>query len=153
MAKVRGLLVGAAGGLAGAALMSQSYKAIAKLMPKSAPGGEDATEKVANAVATKFTGRKLGRTKKKMGGQFVHFAFGAGMGALYGLLVETFPGIRAGGGALLGTGLYLGAHGVTVPALGLAPSPVKNGPAQESPEFAAHLVYGFVTETVRRLLS
>ena len=153
MAKLRGLLVGAAGGLAGAALMSQSYKAVAKLLPKSGPGGEDATEKVANAVATKFTGRKLGRRKKKMGGQIVHFAFGAGIGALYGLFAERIPAIRGGGGTLLGTGLYLGAHGVTVPALGLAPSPVQNGPLREGPEFAAHLVYGFVTETVRRLLS
>lgn len=133
--------------------MGPTYLAVAKLMPKSSPPGEDATEKVANAVARRATGRKLGRTNKKLGGQIVHFVFGAGMGALYGLLVEMFPGLRAGGGALLGTGLYLGAHGITVPALGLAPSPVKNGAAQESPELAAHLVYGFVTESVRRLLN
>jgi uncharacterized membrane protein YagU involved in acid resistance len=153
MAIIRGILVGALGGIAGAGLMSQSYKAAAKLMPKTPSAGEDATEKVANAVATKFTGRRLGRIKKKMSGQIVHLAFGAGMGALYGLLAERLPAVRAGGGVLLGTSLYLGAHGVAVPALGLAPSPVKKGPAQESPEFAAHLVYGFVTEAVRRLLS
>jgi putative membrane protein len=153
MGKLRGFLVGAAGGLVGAAAMGPSYRVVAKLMPKSSPPAEDATEKVADAVATKFTGRKLGRIKKKMGGQIVHLAFGASMGALYGLLAERLPAIRAGGGVLLGTSLYLGAHGVTVPALGLAPGPVESGPAQESPEFAAHLVYGFVTETVRRLLS
>jgi uncharacterized membrane protein YagU involved in acid resistance len=152
MTKFRGLLAGTAGGLAGAALMGPTYAAVSKLMPKSSPPGEDATEKVANAASRKFTGRKLPRSKKKLGGQIVHFAFGACTGAFYGLFAETFPAIGAGGGALLGTGLYLGAHGITVPVLGLAPSPLKNGAAQESPELAAHLVYGFVTEGVRRLL-
>jgi putative membrane protein len=153
MAKLRGLLVGAAAGLAGAALMGRSHTLVAKLVPKSSSSGEDATERVANAVARKFTGRKLGRSRKKMGGQIVHLAFGAGMGALYGLLADAFPAITAGGGTALGTGLYVGAHGITVPLLGLAPSPIRNGPAQESPEFAAHLVYGLVTETVRKVLS
>lgn len=152
MARLRGLLAGAAGGLAGAALMGRSHMLVAKIVPKSSAPGEDATEKVANAVAMKFTGRKLGRSRKKTGGQIVHFAFGAGMGALYGLLAESFPAVTAGRGAILGISLYLGAHGITVPALGLAPSPVKKNPVQESPEFAAHLVYGFVAETTRRLL-
>lgn len=152
MAKLRSLIVGAAGGLAGAALMGPTYMAVAKLAPKSYPLGEDATERVAKALSRKFTGRKLSRTKKKQGGEIVHFAFGAGMGALYGMLADQFAAITAGGGALLGTGLYLGAHGITVPALGLAPSPLKNGAAQESPEFVAHLVYGLTTEAVRWLL-
>ena len=153
MAKIRGLAIGAAGGLAGAALMGYAHMGMAKLVTKSSPPGKDATEKVANVVATKFTGRKLGRSKKKIGGQIVHFAFGACMGALYGLFVDAFPALTTARGAMLGTGLYVGAHALTIPALGLAPSPIKNGPVQESPEFAAHLVYGFITETVRRLIS
>lgn len=132
--------------------MGPTYMAVTKLMPTSSPAGEDATEKVANAASRKFSGRKLSRSKKELGGRIVHFAFGAGMGALYGLLAEAFPAIGGGGGAVLGTGLYVGAHGIAVPVLGLAPSPVKNGALQESPELAAHLVYGFVTEGVRRLL-
>lgn len=74
------------------------------------------------------------------------------MGALYGLLAETFPPLRAGAGTLFGATLYVGAHGIAVPALGLAPSPAKHRVAQEAPELAAHLVYGLATETIRRVL-
>lgn len=153
MSKIRGLILGAAGGVAGVALMGPAYRLTAKLTHQSLPSDEDATEKVANAVAIKLTGRKLGRSQKKTGGQIVQFIFGAGMGAFYGLLADSFPALTGAGGALLGTSLYLGAHAITVPALGLAPSPIREGPVRESPEFAAHLVYGFVTETVRKILS
>lgn len=152
MAKLKGLIVGAVGGLAGAALMGPLHEAAAKLSKPKPPRGEDATEKVANAVVKKFTGRKLSRSAKPKGGQIVHFAFGAGMGALYGLLAESFSPVTTGAGALFGMAVYAGAHGLAVPALDLAPSPLETSPAQESTEFVSHLAYGLVTDAVRRLL-
>ena len=153
MAKLRGLIAGAAGGLIGAALMGSLHAAAAKVIDLQSPKGEDATEKVANAVVTKVTGRKLSRSKRPKGGQLVHFAFGAGMGALYGLLADNFSPLRIGAGALFGTALYLGAHALAVPALGLAPNPLENGPAQEGAELASHLAYGMVTDAIRRALA
>jgi len=153
MAKLRGLIAGAAGGLAGAALMGPLHAAAAKVIDLETLKGEDATEKVANAVVSKLTGRKLSRSKKPKAGQVVHFAFGAGMGALYGLLAENFSSLPPAAGAFFGTAVYLGAHAVAVPALGLAPSPLENGPAQEGTELVSHLAYGLVTDAVRRALT
>jgi putative membrane protein len=153
MGRIRGAAAGAAGGLAGAALMGLAYAMVAKLIPQPPSHGEDATEKVANTVARVVAGRNLDPARKKTGGRLVHFAMGTGMGALYGLLADTFPPLSAGAGTLFGMAAYVGAHGLAVPALGLARSPIKNGVAQESPEFAAHLVYGLTTEAIRRALS
>jgi hypothetical protein len=153
MAKLKKLAVGAAGGIAGAALMGQVHIVTAKVTGLVPPQGEDATEKVANSVAMKLTGRKLEPSKRKAGGQIVHFTFGAVMGALYALLATRLPSITFGGGAIFGTAIYVGAHALTVPALGLASNPLKSSGAQEAAEFSAHVVYGITTETVRRFLS
>jgi putative membrane protein len=153
MAALRGLIAGAAGGLAGAALMGPLHAAASKVIKLQSPQGEDATERVANAVVKKATGRKLSRAKKPRAGQVVHFVFGAGVGALYGLLAEEFSPLSIGAGALFGTAVYLGAHALVVPALGLAPSPVRNGLAHEGAELASHLAYGLVTDAVRRALT
>lgn len=152
MALVRNVIAGALGGLAGAALMGPLHMAAAKLSEPKHSKGEDATEKVANAVAKKLAGRKLSRAGKKKGGQIVHFAFGAGVGALYGLLAEHFSPVKIGAGAVFGIAVYGGAHALAVPALGLAPGPAENGAAKEAPELAGHVVYGLVTHGVTRLV-
>ena len=69
MGKLKGLAAGAAGGFAGAALMGPVHLMAAKMIQRQSSQGEDATEKVANAVVKKATGRELERTKKKKGGQ------------------------------------------------------------------------------------
>jgi putative membrane protein len=151
----RGLVAGAIGGLVGALAMGPAHSLATKMNGAKvfAGRGDDATGKVANAIATSTIGRELRRYERKKGGQFVHLAFGAGIGALYGLLAAEYPPIAAGGGTLLGAAVYTGAHALAVPALGLAPGPQENGPAYEGAELAAHLVYGTVTEEVRRALS
>lgn len=153
MGKIRGAAAGAVGGLAGAVLMGFSYALVAKLIPQPPSKGEDATETVAEAVAKNFAGSKLNPARKKTGGQVVHFAFGTGIGALYGVLANAFPALSAGAGTFFGASMYVGAHGLVVPALGLARSPMRNTPAQEAPELVAHLVYGLVTEAIRTVLS
>jgi len=45
-----------------------------------------------------------------------------------------------------------GAHVIAVPALGLAEPPTRRPRSEEGLEFALHLVYGVVTELVRRLV-
>jgi hypothetical protein len=153
MTKFAKLLIGAAGGLAGAALMGEAYKANAKLVHAKPPRGEDATEKVANAIAKKFTGGKWRPSEKKTGGQIVHYAFGASMGMLYAALADSCPATAAGCGALFGLAVYAGAHGLTVPAFGLAPNPLENGAARECAELSSHIAFGLTTGTLYRLLS
>lgn len=153
MTKLTKLLIGAASGLAGAALMGEAYKATATLVNAKPAKGEDATEKVANSVAQKFNGRKLRSSEKKAGGQIVHYAFGASMGMLYAALADSYPATTAGCGALFGLAIYAGAHGITVPALGLAPKPLENGAPRECAELSSHIAYGVTVETIRRLVS
>jgi putative membrane protein len=133
--------------------MGPLHAAASKAMGQRPPRGEDATIKVANILNTAVTGRRVRYSNRKMAGNLVHFAVGFGIGAVYGLLADEFPSITAGRGTAMGTAVYGSAHAIAAPALGLAPSPAKNGPTQESVELAAHLVYGVVTETVRRLLA
>lgn len=153
MQKMKALAVGAVAGMVGAALMGSSYKLIAKTLHAKLPAGEDATEKVAAAVVSKVVGRALTGSKKQIGGKFVHLTFGATMGAIYGVLAETLPISTSGAGTLFGVALFIGAHAITVPTLGLAESPFGHSPVQEVPEFGAHIVYGLTLDAVRRLLT
>jgi putative membrane protein len=51
-----------------------------------------------------------------------------------------------------GVAVWLGAHVIVVPALGLAPPPTRRPLGKEAVEFVLHLVYGAVTELGRRQL-
>jgi putative membrane protein len=152
---VRGALAGFFGGLLAAGAMSLAHTVIAKAAPASTkeerPKQEDATVKVATAVANSF-GRPLAEADKPKAGMLVHYAFGASVGALYGALVELAPALKVGAGLAFGSAVWLGAHVIMVPALGLARPPMQHSPFKEAEEFGLHLLYGLTTELVRRLL-
>lgn len=152
MEKLKGLAAGALGGLLGAAMMGPVHMMAAKAIRLSPPRGEDATEKVAKAITRSVTGHRLRKSQRATGGEIVHFAFGASIGALYGLLASVFPIVTTGAGVAFGAAVYVGAHAIVTPALGLAPGPVENGFPQESVEFAAHVVYGLAADGVRRIV-
>jgi uncharacterized membrane protein YagU involved in acid resistance len=154
---VRGALAGFFGGLVAAGAMSLAHNVLSAILAKppaqqqSAPQEEDATVKVASAV-TSGLGYQLTEEQKPRAGTFVHYAFGAGVGALYGVLTELAPGVRAGLGLPFGAAVWLGAHVITVPALGLAKPPTERPLEKEAQELGLHLVYGLVSEVIRRLL-
>jgi uncharacterized membrane protein YagU involved in acid resistance len=70
----------------------------------------------------------------------------------YGAAVEVLPVLGTGLGMPFGAAVWLGAHVITVPALGLSEPVTRSTPLREAVEFGAHLVYGAVVEVVRRLL-
>ena len=74
------------------------------------------------------------------------------MAAIYGVLVEFRRSTRLGWGLPFGAAVWLGAHVITVPALGLSEPVTRSAPAAEATEFAAHIIYGAVAEGFRRLL-
>jgi len=139
-----GLAAGVAGGLAAAYVMGRVAARGAR------GGGPDATALAADAVALAVTGRELTGAQKEIGGQVVHYAFGAAMGGAYGALSAALPQTAAGYGVPFGAAVYLGAHGLAVPRLGLADSPLDRPLAVEATELAAHVVYGVVADLVRR---
>ena len=145
----RGVLAGLVGGVLAAGAMSLAHQALPK---PSAPAGEgdDATVKAADGVMRRVAGRPLPEDKKPLASQLVHYAFGGGVGALYGGVAELVPRVTTGLGVPFGLAVWLGAHVITVPALGLAASPAQRPLAKEAPELGLHVVYGAVAELVRR---
>ena len=132
-------------------LISAAVSKSRRQAEQESPKEEDATVKVAAAVVSSF-GYQLTEDDKSKAGTVVHYAFGAGVGAVYGALVELAPIVRSGLGLPFGAAVWLGAHVITVPALGLATPPTRQPLSKEGEEFGLHLVYGLTAELVRRLL-
>lgn len=163
----KGLVAGVAGGAVAAWTMTQFQTGMMKLQKsangdgqhsesssgdENAGGGEDATTKAAEALSEPVIERKLTGDEKGTAGQVVHYAFGTGMGAAYGALAGATPLAAAGRGLLFGTALWFGADEVAVPALGLSKPPLSYPPSTHLNALAAHLVYGFTTDVVRRAI-
>jgi putative membrane protein len=148
----RGLLAGAIGGLAAAYLMGLFHALTEKAAPRKKQDEEDSTVKTAAAISKSVFDHRLTRREKKIAGPVVHYLFGAGVGAIYGLAAETIPAVRTGYGSFFGAAVWLGAHVVAVPALGLAEPVTKSPLSKEAGEFGAHLVYGTVSEGLRRAM-
>jgi hypothetical protein len=165
---LRGVLSGVAGGLAaswmmneflagpGTALQHAAEGAPAigqKLKPQDDPPKEDATMKAADAIVSTATGgRHLTWSEKEKAGPVVHYAFGALMGGLYGGLAEYSGAVTSGFGTTFGGALFGGADVLAVPALKLSPPLTEQSPATLISPFGAHIVYGFTTELVRRVV-
>jgi uncharacterized membrane protein YagU involved in acid resistance len=156
----RGVIAGLVGGVIAAGAMSVVHKGVAGISagaqqqkpPPDQHQDEDATVKVADGIARWLLHRPLPEEKKPLAGNLVHYGFGASVGALYGRVAAVVPRVTTAVGLPFGLAVWLGAHVITVPALGLAEPPTRRPPSKEGLEFALHLVYGTVTEIVRRLV-
>ena len=173
---LRGLLIGAAAGIAATLVMDQflqiaaaSGKAIdkqRKLADGESPwqiAHEQALEERQQAAqegSTEIVARHLAQAahtqippdSRKQASQAVHYTFGTLMGIAYAVTAEFLPEISSGGGTAFGTMLFLGADEVAVPALRLSPPPTETAPTDHLQHWAAHVVYGGSLELVRSLL-
>ncbi len=151
----RGALLGLVGGLVAAGAMSLAHQFATQIAPEAEttpPIREtDSTVQVASAV-TRRVGYELPEHQESRAGSIVHFAFGGLIGTLYGAAAEIVPKVTALVGLPFGIAVWLGAHVVAVPALGLAAPPTRKPAREEAKEFGLHAVYGMTTELVRRLL-
>ena len=150
----RGAIAGLVGGLLAAGAMSVAHRILSDLDRKAeapSPKPEDPTVTVARA-ATGLAGYTLAEHQKPRVGAAVHYAFGAVVGAVYGAVAEIAPIVTTAFGVPFGIGVWFGAHVVVVPAMGLSDPPTRQPVGKEAEEFGLHVVYGAVTEIVRRLL-
>lgn len=162
----KGALAGAAAGLAGTIAMTQFQNLWSQASEKlsrngstdspsdqSEPQKEDATMKAAGKLA-KLARHRLSRDEKKMAGPIIHYAFGAGMGSLYGAIMEVGPRDFRRHALLSGLGfgsvLFAGADEVVVPALGLSRNPSDSPMFSHLYALASHMIYGLTAETVRK---
>jgi uncharacterized membrane protein YagU involved in acid resistance len=152
---VASMVGGLLGGLVGAAAMSAAHTWLSRLLlpepPATQAPEDDSTVKVADALSRTFRRLPLAESTKPVAGSVVHYAFGATMGLAQGAVAGVTRLAGLGGGVGFGAAVWLGAHVVTVPALGLAPSPRRQPPSKEGLELALHLMFGVCAEQVRRL--
>ncbi|MCA1579509.1 MAG: DUF1440 domain-containing protein [Acidobacteria bacterium] len=173
----KGIAAGVAGGLAGSLAMNQFQALWAKFTnheerphgaqapqqgsPTHGIGRElaergvddpddDATERTGNAVSELVLHHHLTKSEKETAGVLAHYAMGAGSGAVYGAVTEMMPGATVAQGLPFGVAVWLIADEGIVPAVGLSRKPTDYPASIHAFAFAAHLVYGFTTEVVRR---
>lgn len=99
-------------------------------------------EKSAKAVGT-----TLSEEQRAAYGSIIHWALGAGAGALFGLVRNSVPGANAGYGLAFGTALWLLMDEGMVYLLGLTPGPAAFPWQTHARGLAGHLVYGAVAKT------
>src|SRR5438874_2172347 len=155
---IKGVVAGIAGGLLASFLMEQFqalWSGIAaqitnKANKTSSAGEELATVKAVNAISVRTLGRPLSKASQPIAAEAVHYAVGAASGGIYGGLAEMIPTLEVGEGLGFGAGLWLIADEVTVPALKLSKPPTAFPISTHVYALASHLIYGWVTEQVRR---
>jgi putative membrane protein len=140
----KGLLAGLIGGL-----VATAAKTLAEKIYPPRTHGEPEPPGV---LTEKFAGHELVRAEKEVAVEAIHWGFGALTGATYGALVEYYPAASAKDGAGFGMALSSLTHGTVLPAMGLAAEPEEQTARERTSEMASHVVYGVVTETVRRVV-
>jgi putative membrane protein len=140
----KGLLAGLIGGV-----IATAAKSIAeRIYPPQAHG-----EPVPPALPTgKLAGYELAVREKTAEVESTHWGFGALAGAAYGAVVEYYPAANSKDGAAFGMALSSLTHGTALPAFGLSVAPEDQTPRERSSEMASLVVFGVVTETVRRVV-
>ncbi len=169
-----GACAGALAGVAGALAMNQFQRLAVRAgggreaddatigLPRTGRGPQpaqavanasvDATAMVANA-ALRSVGYELTNPRaRQVAGEFVHLAFGAINGALYGLAAELDGRVTAAAGVPFGASVWAVADEGVVPALGLSRGPRELTPGLLAYGLLSHCVYGVTTELVRRAL-
>ncbi len=160
----RGIVAGITGGLVGSVILKAFILAARKLHTGSTTTGNPPTDfdqrgpshQVAELAFRKATGRSLTPAQRVLGGEIVHYAFGAVNGAIYGVVAEYAPWSTWGQGTLFGTAVFLAADETSMPALGLTNKPWEEPGTAQLEKWAAHLAFGVGAEltrqAVRRLL-
>jgi putative membrane protein len=141
----KALLAGLAGGLIGSAA-----KIIAEALVPPRTEGQIAPPQLAVAHAAAAANIPIDQETTETAAKGLHWGFGTLTGGLYGVTAEFYPKATAWRGAAFGLALNRLTHEGILPRANLAP-PVPEQTTQERvSEWVTHLVYGVVTESVRR---
>ena len=140
----KGLLAGLIGGLVATAAKSFAEK----VFPPRTHGEPEPPA----VLAEKMAGHSLVESEKVTVEEDIHWGFGAMTGAAYGALAEYFPAATVKDGAGFGMALDSLTHGTVLPATGLSAEPAEQTFREKTSEMASHVVFGVVTETVRRFV-
>ena len=140
----KGILAGLIGGI-----VATAAKTLAEKVYPPRTHGEPEPPDV---LAEKIAGHDLSPTQKAVASETIHWTFGAAIGAAYGGLAEFYPAATARDGANFGMTLMALTHEGALPAMGLSAEPAEQSNREKASEMATHVIFGFVTESVRRLV-
>ena len=144
----------AAGLVAGlfASFVMDRFQAGVAALSSSDSDAEPATEKAADKVSQAVVGHPVPDDRKPLAGQAVHYALGAGLGIVYAVAAEYRPAVTAGYGTAFAVANTALLDEAAVPAAGLGDAPWNTAPTTHLYSAASHIVFGTVTDGVRRLL-
>jgi putative membrane protein len=148
-----GLMAGIAAGLVASAAMAAFQAQAQKLLPDQGGDDDPATVKAADAVSEAVIDNPVPAPYREQAGQAVHYITGAVLGGIYGVLTEYRPEARSGFGSAYGIATAALLDEAAVPALDLGPTPDETPLAEHAYGAASHLVYGWVLEGVRALIT
>jgi putative membrane protein len=98
------------------------------------------------------TSRALTLRTKVVTSPLLPWAVGAAAGAAYGGVAEFYPAATSKEGVAFGMTLASLAQDGPLSAVGFAPNPVTQTTRERSSEMTSFVVFGIVTETVRRVV-
>ena len=143
---------GLVAGLVASVVMDRFQAGVAALSLSLDSDAEPATEKAADKVSQAVVGHPVPDDRKPLAGQAVHYALGAGLGIVYAVAAEYRPAVTAGYGTAFAVANTALLDEAAVPAAGLGDAPWKTAPSTHLYSVASHIVFGTVTEGVRRVL-
>lgn len=138
----KGMMAGLIGGLAATAAKSMAEK----FYPPRTHGEPEPPV----VLAEKLLGHELAGSARTLAAESIHWSFGALVGAAYGGLAEFYPAATAKEGASFGMTLAALTHESALPALGLSAEPPDRTTRDKASEMGTHVVFGVVTEIVRK---
>lgn len=144
----KSLVKGLVAGLIAGAVATAAKSLAEKVYPPRTHGEPEPPD----VLVEKIAGRDLSGPAKALAAGSIHWGFGIATGAAYGALAEYFPAATSKDGASFGLTLAALTHERALPALGLSAEPGEQTPREHTSEMATHLVFGVVTETVRRFV-
>lgn len=80
----------------------------------------------------------------------VHFTFAIGVALFYCLVAERFPQIKLWQGTVFGFAVWIGAHVILMPLLGIVPAPWDQPFEEHFSECFGHIFWLWVIELTRR---
>jgi len=145
------LVKGALAGLLGTAVITVGMRYAPQLLSAAGlpppPPAEEPPAKLAQKLAAGVFETDVDPATKQTAGQAIHWAYGAGWGALYGIMQGSLHLPHWLHGTLFG-GIVAAIASTLVPAMRLTPPASEQPDTQKALQLASRLVYGWVTAFV-----
>ncbi len=141
----KGLLAGLVGGL----VATKAKKLAKRVYPPQIPSGPEPPLLLARTTSPE---PRLTITKKTVSADTIHWGFGAAAGAAYGAVAEYYPPATARDGAAFGLTLVSMTQEGALPFVGSSNNPEDQTMRARTSEMVTYVVFGMVTETVRRVV-